>query len=70
METFTQPTATGGRFIERLAYTTDQACEMLGGISRVSLWRLEKRELIKPSKALRMKLYSRAEIERFLEETK
>ena len=43
---------------------------MLGGISRVSLWRLEKRELIKASKALRMKLYARTEIERFLEATK
>jgi len=70
VETFTQPIATGGRFIERLAHTTEQTCEMLGGISRVSLWRLEKRGLIKASKALRMKLYARTEIERFLEATK
>jgi hypothetical protein len=42
---------------------------MLGGISRVSLWRLEKKGL-KASRALRMKLYARAEIERFLEATK
>jgi len=69
VETFTQPTATGGRFIERLAYTTEQACEMLGGISRVSLWRLEKKGL-KASRPLRMKLYARTEIERFLEATK
>ena len=69
METFTQPIATGGRLIERLAHTTEQTCEMLGGISRVSLWRLEKKGL-KASLALRMKLYARAEIERFLEATK
>jgi hypothetical protein len=62
--------ATGGRSIERLAHPTNETCEMLGGISRVSLWRLEKRGLITPLKALRMKLYSRAEIERFLQETK
>ena len=61
--------ATGERSIERLAYTTEQTCEMLGGISRVSLWRLEKKGL-KASRALRMKLYARAEIERFLEATK
>lgn len=65
-----QSSATGERSIQRLAYTTDQTRELLGGISRVSLWRLEKRGLIKPSKALRMKLYPRAEIERFLEASK
>jgi len=42
---------------------------MLGGISRVSLWRLEKKGL-KASRPLRMKLYARTEIERFLEATK
>lgn len=65
-----QSLATGERSVERLAYQTDEACEMLGGISRVSLWRLEKRGLLTPSKALRTKLYSRADIERFLEATK
>jgi DNA-binding transcriptional MerR regulator len=65
-----QSSETGQRSVERLAYQTDETCQLLGGISRVSLWRLEKRGLITPSKALRMKLYSRAEIERFLETTK
>jgi hypothetical protein len=65
-----QSSETGQRSVERLAYQTNEACQLLGGISRVSLWRLEKRGLIKPSKALRMKLYSRAEIERFLGATK
>jgi DNA-binding transcriptional MerR regulator len=54
---------------ERLAFTADETAKALG-ISRVSLWRLEKRGLLKPSKALRTRLYSRAEIERFLEGTK
>jgi hypothetical protein len=65
-----QSSETGQRSVERLAYQTNETCQLLGGISRVSLWRLEKRGLITPSKALRMKLYSRAEIERFLGETK
>jgi DNA-binding transcriptional MerR regulator len=43
---------------------------MLGGISRVSLWRMEKRGLITPSKLLRTKLYSRADLERLLETSK
>jgi hypothetical protein len=70
VKNITQPTATDQRSIERLAYQTDETCQLLGGISRVSLWRLEKRGLITPSKALRMKLYPRAEIERFLGATK
>jgi hypothetical protein len=55
---------------DRLAYKTDEACAALGGISKPTLWRLEKRELLKPSRALRTPLWSRAEIERYLEETK
>jgi hypothetical protein len=70
VETITQSKETGGRFIERLAYNERETRQLLGGISRPTLWRLEKRELIKPSRALRTKLYPRAEIERFLEATK
>lgn len=55
--------------VERLAYTSEEAAEALG-ISLVTLWRLEKRKLLKPSRALRTPRWSRAEIERFLEETK
>jgi predicted DNA-binding transcriptional regulator AlpA len=54
----------------RLAFKTDEACAALGGISKPTLWRLEKRELLKPSRALRTPLWSRAEIERYLEQTK
>lgn len=55
--------------IERLAFTSEEAAEALG-ISLVTLWRLEKRGLLKPSRALRTPRWSRAEIERFLEDTK
>lgn len=55
--------------VERLAYTSEEAAEALG-ISLVTLWRLERRELLKPSRALRTPRWSRTEIERFLEATK
>jgi hypothetical protein len=42
----------------------------LGGISQVTLWRLVKRGLIRPSRALRTPLFSRTEIQRFLDSTK
>lgn len=55
--------------IARLAYRAEEASQALG-ISLVTLWRLEKRGLLKPSRALRTPLWSRTEIERFLKETK
>ncbi len=55
--------------IERLAYNAEETAQTLG-ISLVTLWRLERRGLLKPSRALRTPRWSRAEIERFLEETK
>lgn len=55
--------------IERLAYTSEETAEALN-ISLVTLWRLEKRGLLKPSRALRTPRWSRTEIERFLKETK
>ena len=58
-----------GSKVERLAYTSEEAAEALG-ISMVTLWRLERRKLLKPSRALRTPRWSRTEIERFLEETK
>jgi len=54
----------------KLALTTREACEALGGISPRSLARLEARSLIRSSKALRHKLWPVSEINRFLEETK
>ena len=61
----TQPSAP----TERLAYNTEEAARALG-ISTVTLWRLSKRGLIKPSRALRTPRWSRTEMERFLEATK
>jgi len=58
-----------GTKVERLAYTSEEAAEALG-ISLVTLWRLERRKLLKPSRALRTPRWARAEIERYLEETK
>lgn len=53
--------------LPRLAYTTRQTAEILG-VSYVSIHRLVKRGLLRPNRALRHKLFSRAEIERFLRE--
>ena len=52
----------------RLALNQQEAAEALG-ISVVSLWRLVKRGLIRPSIALRIPLYPISELERFLRET-
>jgi hypothetical protein len=63
-------TTTGQNPIERLAYNSEETCLALGGISQVTLWRLVKRGLIRPSRALRTPLFSRTEIQRFLDSTK
>lgn len=53
----------------KLAYTSKEARELLS-ISDKTLRRLQERGLIRPSKALRTKLFSLRELERFLEETR
>jgi hypothetical protein len=53
----------------RLAYTRTEAAELLG-INPITLDRLAKRGLVNPSRALRRPLYTREELERFLDETK
>lgn len=53
---------------DQIAYTAQEAALALGGISVRSLTRLEERGRLKSCKALRRKLYSRRELERFLEE--
>ena len=55
--------------IERLAFNAEETAQVLG-ISLVTLWLLEKRGLLKPSRALRTPRWSRTEIERFLEDTR
>lgn len=54
--------------VERRAFRAPEVRHMLGDISHVSLWRLEKLGLIRPIPGLtgRAKLYSAQEIERFL----
>ena len=55
--------------ISPIALTRKQAAAMLG-ISLVSLDRLCRRGLIRPSRALRKPLFTKAELERFLVETR
>jgi len=54
--------------VERLAFNLKETAATLG-ISEVSVWRLEKRGLLRPSRALRHPLWARSEIERFLADT-
>ena len=58
---------TNDRF-KRLSYTKAEAAILLG-ISKPTLDRLVRRGLIKPSRALRRPLFSRQQLERFLEDT-
>ena len=51
--------------IERLAYTKEELCTSLS-LSPITLWRLEKRGLIHSIAGIRHKLYSVAEVKRFL----
>ena len=53
---------------QRLALTRTQAAEALG-VSPVTIDRLTKRGLLRPSRATRRPLYAVSEIERFLRET-
>ncbi len=53
---------------ERLAFSLRETAQLLG-TSYVSIWRLIRRGLLRPSRALRTPKISREEIERFLRET-
>lgn len=61
-------TATTGPSLTKVGYNRRTAAELLS-ISVESLDRLVARGLLKPSRALRRPLFSRAELERFLKET-
>ena len=52
----------------RLLYNESETRQMLAGISRASLWRLEKRGLIKSIRWSRHKLYAKNEINRLITE--
>ena len=51
--------------VQKLAYNTRELAAALG-ICTVSLWRLEKRGLLRPVPGLRHKIYARTEVDRFL----
>lgn len=53
---------------ERLAYTMKETAQMLG-VDYQTVYRLCKRGLLKSSGSMRIKLFARAEIERFLRES-
>jgi len=57
----------GGK-LPRLAFSMKETAEILG-ISYQTVWRLIQRGLLRSSLALRCKMISKAEIERFLRET-
>ena len=57
----TQPTPT----VEKLAYNTAELCAALG-LCETSLWRLRRRNLLRPIPGLRHKLYAKSEVQRFL----
>lgn len=50
--------------VEMLAYTAEQVCAALQ-ISKVTLWRLEKRGLLRPLPQLRHKRYPAEAVKRF-----
>lgn len=56
------------RHAPKLALTREEAAEALG-LSVVTVDRLTKRDLLRPSRATRRPIYSIAEIERFLKAT-
>jgi hypothetical protein len=63
-----KPTAEDFGPPQRLAFSMKETADILG-VSSISVWRLLKRGLLKSSNALRRKIISRVEIERFLKET-
>jgi hypothetical protein len=52
--------------VERLAFNLKEVCAVLGGISPVTVWRLEKRNLLRAVPGIRHKLFAKTEVERFL----
>lgn len=54
--------------LAKLAYTLHEAAEALG-LSKRTIRRLVRRGLLRPSKAVQRFIFSRKELDRFLEET-
>jgi hypothetical protein len=53
---------------EPLGFKLDDACQILGGLSKPSVYRLIERGLLRPNRALRHIIFSREELMRFLRE--
>jgi hypothetical protein len=51
---------------DKIGYRPTEAARMIG-VSRVSLWRLEKQGVLVPKKIGRMRIYGRAQLEAFLQ---
>lgn len=51
--------------VERLTYSARETATAVG-VSRVTLWRLESRQLLMPIPGLRHKIYSRDAVLRFV----
>ena len=54
--------------LQKLAYTTNDAAEMLG-VNPATIWRLTKRGLLRPSKGIRYARYTLEELQRYLRDT-
>lgn len=68
MSNIDPPNAQNGPTLPRLAYTMQETAKILG-VSYITVHRLIKRGLLRSSTALRHKLISLTEIERFLKAT-
>ncbi len=52
--------------VESLTYNSAQVCAVIG-IKRTTLWRLERRGMLRPLPGIRHKLYSRKAVARYVE---
>lgn len=52
--------------IEPAAFKLPGACQYLGGLSQVTVRRLVEKGLLRPNRAVRHLIFSRAELDRFL----
>ena len=57
-----------GEILPKIGYSMRETADMLG-ISYMTVFRLAQRGLLRPSKAIRTKIFSLDEIERFLRDT-
>jgi hypothetical protein len=51
--------------VEKLTYSMAELCTALG-LCPTTIWRLEKRGLLRPIAGIRHKLFAKTEVERFL----